>query len=414
MRHILGLTSLFLILNFNQSFSQGEAALPFLYVTPSPQGTGLGWTGVSTPNNDAFGFYYNPAMIGYFGQNNNLSLQTYPGSINWLGMDYINIKSSGISAGYNFKNELNGINLSIGAGYISNRISFGNFNNGNSSFESFDKYNAFSFGVALDYYITLSVGITFKDIHSVLSDLPISSINEKAQLDANAIDYGFLLSLPVLHLFDNTSIQFSDSKLIPSFNYTLGYSRSNIGDEIYYIDPAQSDPLPLTARLGQTISFGLNYDTDDLNINMLNYDLILEADDILVSREYSTDITQMNNKINYQGLFGDIDFFDNLVKLKGNDKVVIHKGHSIKIAETITILKGSFAGRGYDRVVKTNGLIVSSLGFTKWLSAISGNDVLGYISNHVELKYISSTIFDKEGFETDLSGLSVSFFNFTL
>jgi hypothetical protein len=170
--------------------------------------------------------------------------------------------------------------------------------------------------------------------------------------------------------------------------------------------------LPLTARLGHTISLGLDYQTDNILINMLDYDLILEADDILVSREFDPETLQFGD-IKYDGMLGEIDFFDNLIRLKSNDNVVIHKGHSIRFVETVTILRGSFSGRGYSRGVKTNGLIVSSSGFFKWLSAISEDNILRFIANHIELRYVSSSIFEGESIETDLSGLSLSFFNYS-
>ena len=402
MKHFISFIALFVVLTFNPAFAQGEAAIPFLYVTPSSQFTGLGWTGVSVPNDDAFGFHYNPAMIGYFGQRNNLSIQMYPGETDWIFG--INVNSYALNAGYNFKNELNGLNLSGGAGFIRNRFSFGP--------ENYDSYNAYVFGVGIDYYITLSAGITFKNIHSQISRFISPEETAIARADANAIDYGFLLSLPILDLFDNTSIEFFDSRIIPDFDYSIGYSRLNIGDEVYYFDPDQFDPLPLTARLGHTISLGLDYQTDNILINMLDYDLILEADDILVSREFDPETLQFGD-IKYDGMLGEIDFFDNLIRLKSNDNVVIHKGHSIRFVETVTILSGSFSGRGYERGIKTNGLIISSLGFFKWLGAISGDNILRFIANHIELRYVSSSIFEGESIETDLSGLSLSFFNYS-
>jgi hypothetical protein len=58
-------------------------------------------------------------------------------------------------------------------------------------------------------------------------------------------------------------------------------------------------------------------------------------------------------------------------------------------------------------------LIVSSSGFFKWLSAISEDNILRFIANHIELRYVSSSIFVGESIETDLSGLSLSFFNYS-
>ena len=69
MKSSISLLSLSFLLIFSyKAIAQGEAAIPFLYQNPSPQFSGLGWTGVSLPNDDAFGFYYNPAQLGYFGK----------------------------------------------------------------------------------------------------------------------------------------------------------------------------------------------------------------------------------------------------------------------------------------------------------------------------------------------------------
>jgi hypothetical protein len=410
MKSFLNLLSLFILLTFPQIIAQGEAALPFLYLNPSPQSTGLGWTGVSNANDDAFGFHYNPAILGYSSQHNNISMQTYPGSIDWMNFGGLDINSSAFNVGYNFKKELNGFNLSAGVGYMHSRFSFGTFVGTSDFYESYDSFDAYAFGVSMNYYVMLAIGITYKNIYSQLGESPISSVVNLKPAEANAIDYGILLTLPVTDLFDNRKIKLPyNSMLIPEFNYTLGYSRLNIGDGIYYIDPAQTDPLPLTARLGQTLNFGIDYKSEDISINMIDYNLIIEADDILIKREYKNDIVNTT----YQGMLGDIDLGKHLIQLKSDDKVVVHKGHAIKLVETITILKGSFTGRGYNRIVQTDGLILSSSGLFKWLGSITENETLKFIANHIEFKYINSTIFDREPIETDFSGVSISFLNYS-
>jgi hypothetical protein len=413
--------SLMVLINFfNLTKAQGEAALSFLALNPSPQQNGLGRTGVSHPNDDPFGFYYNPAMLGYSSQTNNISFQSYPGSVDWFNLDLLKLNSQAVNIGYNFRKELNGFNLSAGAGFIYSKFSselssFDNFN----TYNSYDSYNAYGMGVAIDYGILFSIGITFKNVRSKLSQ-PIFSSMQIPTATVNAIDYGVLLSIPVIKLIDdNYSFQLSqNSKLIPVFNYNLGYSRLNIGDEIYYVDEAQKDPIPLTARLGHTLSFGFNYESDNLFIKLINYDLILEADDILIDRNFDTTIAV--SKTSYQGLLGDIDFGKHLIQLKGDDKVVVHKAHAINLAETITILTGSFIGRGYGYNPKTNGLVFSTRGLFKWLYSELETDLLRFLAEHIDLKYINASIFDKSniGFErnnieTDLSAISISFLNYS-
>jgi hypothetical protein len=405
-----------LLISFTLTKAQ-DAGLPFLYLSPSPQQSGLGWTGVSHPNDDPFGFYYNPAMLGYSSQTNNISIQSYPGSVDWLNRRIVELNSQAVNLGYNFKKELNGLNLSAGAGFIHSRFGFGEYMTPTGAYESYDSYNAYCLGVSIDYSVLLAFGITFKSVHSQLGY--VEEVAQAAKTDVNAIDYGFLLSIPVIKLIDdNYSIQLSkDSKLIPIFNYNLGYSRLNIGDEFFYIDAAQKDPLPLTARLGHTFNFGFNYKSDNLFINLISYDLILEADDILIEREINN---ATFSKISYQGLFGDIDFGKHLIQLKGDENVVVHKAHAINLVETVTILAGSFSGRGYSYNPKTNGLVFSTRGLFKWLNSQLETDLLKFLAQHVDLKYINSSIFDKtdiniegKNIETSLSAVSLSFLNYS-
>ncbi len=381
-----------------QLFAQDQTALPFLQLSPSPQQNGLGWTGVSNPNNDPFGFYFNPAMLGYSSQHTNLSLQFYPSKVDWLGYRDINFNSTAINFGYNFRDVLNGLNLSAGLGYIRNSIDINNLITSGSK----DSYNAYGIGISLDYYILLSLGITNKIIHSEWKDLINNNQFVNYTSNSTAIDYGFLLSIPVIKLIDdNLSLQVSDdSNLKPFLSYSLGYSRLNIGDEIYYVDPAQNDPIPLTARLGHTIGIGVNFVSYDINIKLINYDLILEAEDVLVIRDSL-------GRSTYQGMLGDIDIWKNLFQLKGDENVVVHKGHSINFVETITILKGSFIGRGFRETRFSDGFVISTNGLFKWLNSFDlGSDFLEFFTKHFEFRYTSSTNL-KDYLNTDFSSISL-------
>jgi hypothetical protein len=391
--------SFLLILSLtNLSFAQSS-----LVLNPSTRASGLGWTGVSNPTDDPLGFYYNPALLGHSSQHNNISIEFNPGANKWGNFADLKYSNYGFNFGYNFKNLLGGLNLSAGAGFIHSNFDFG------ANERAYDCYNAYGFGASIDYYILLSVGITYKDIQSkTVSGFPFS---RTYNLDATALDYGIHLGVPVIKLIDDDfTFKLSEkSKLKPVLNYNLGYSRLNIGDEVYYNDPAQKDPLPLTARLGHTFRFGFDFEGRNISINLINYDLILEAQDLLIERD-----TFSSLNFTYQGMFGDIEFWKHLVQLKGDEKVVVHKGHSVSLAETVTILLGSFHGRGYQRNPKTNGLTFSTKGLFKWLNSELETDFLQFLSQHVDVRFLTSTIFDGEGaFETDLYSLSVHFINFS-
>ena len=66
------------------NFAQGEAAVPFLLLQPSPSLSAMGQTGASLPTEGPFGFLWNPAQLGYTSQTNNLSFIFYPTSTYWI------------------------------------------------------------------------------------------------------------------------------------------------------------------------------------------------------------------------------------------------------------------------------------------------------------------------------------------
>ena len=71
--HKFVLTAIQFLLATNFLFPQGEAAIPFLVFPVSPAQNAMGATGTSLPTDDAYGFLFNPAQLGYTSQSNNLS-----------------------------------------------------------------------------------------------------------------------------------------------------------------------------------------------------------------------------------------------------------------------------------------------------------------------------------------------------
>ncbi len=86
MRYPVLILTLLLIFSINKNeFAQGEAAVPFLLVQPSPSLAAMGQTGTALPTNDPFAFVWNPAQLGYTSQHTNLSIIFYPSKVDWLG-----------------------------------------------------------------------------------------------------------------------------------------------------------------------------------------------------------------------------------------------------------------------------------------------------------------------------------------
>lgn len=106
MKYTAGLLSIIFILFPFATNAQGYAALPSLGLNPNPQSFGMGMSGVSLPTNDPLGFYFNPAILGYSSQSNNLAIQFYTNKVSWMpGLYYYttSYNNTGITAGYNLE-----------------------------------------------------------------------------------------------------------------------------------------------------------------------------------------------------------------------------------------------------------------------------------------------------------------------
>ncbi len=397
----------FLFVFIQNSFPQVGAALQVLTLNPSPRLNGLGMVGVSFPNDGPYGFYYNPAMLGYMSQTENLSYQVDPSNGHWMPDIFKGTyKNSSFNFGYNFEKLLNGLKLSAGFGYIHSKMDYGSLNANPALNDSYDEYDDYGFGVGLDYYIQINAGLSYKSTRSLLA--AYSSNGSKVyEADVSSMDYGLLMTVPVTKLIE-PGLQLNLLKEIPAvpyLNVSMGYSQLNIGKEIYYIDPAQKDPIPRTARLGYTLSAGIDLKLNNSTLKAFEYDFIAEADDYLITRDPNT------FAVSYQGGFGDINVGKNLIQLKGDNNVVVHKGHDFSIFETVEFMIGRFDGTGYYQE-KSYGFGIRARGILTLLKAYTSDRIFNYIADHVDIEYYTSTLFPDDFRESKLQGISVMFGGF--
>lgn len=400
MKNFVG--SLIIIFTFalqNVSLPQGEAAVPFLTVPVSPLLNGMGATGTSIPTDDPFGFLYNPAQLGYVSQENNFSFIVYPSSVQLSRFYFtqVDISALSVNLGYNFKNLIN-FPLTVGFGFARPQISFGEFTYTNEfnpapagTFEPKDYYLAFSLGAGIDYGVQFYGGITYKNITSILAPRDIGVGTEEGSGEANvgAFDFGFLVNVPVIKLVDDEADfgLFENIPSIPFFNVSIGYSQLNIGNELYYIDPAQADPLPRTARLGYGLSTGIDLKIQEMTLKAIELGFTVDAEDILVTR--SMDTTGRSG-FEYQSFLGDIDIGRNIIQMKGDSNVLSRSGFKLDFVETLTITWGKYSGRSYDNL-KTNGFAIRSKGLLKLLEKFTSDPTMKYIANHFDIRYYNST-----------------------
>lgn len=394
------------------SFSQGEAALPFLLIPPSPKLNGLGAVGVSFPTDDAFAFYFNPAQLGLSNNTFHLTTHFYQNKINWLKSFDLDlyIHNVAFNFGYSFKNIINNMDLSLGFGLLNNKIYYGEFIATNpitaqpeGKYQSWDEYNSFAFGIGLHSNIDLSVGFGFKKVNSNLVDNINGSSIKEYKLKVTVYDLGIMINSSYQRMFETPAkFKISENKfLAPDLNISTGYSLTNIGDRIYYIDPAQADPVPRTARLGYTISPSLTIIDNNVNVNFnfLKVNFSTESQDILILRD-----TSGNSE--YQSFLGDINIWDNLFKREGNKKVIVHKGFSIEFVETFEFNSGSFYGRGFDYLF-TNGYGIKISGLLKLFSLLSNQQKLLKYLDYFDLQYYSAQYAANDWRQSEFIGFQI-------
>ncbi len=400
------------IFSLQQSdFAQGEAAVPFLLLQPSPSLSALGQTGTTLPTEDPFGFVWNPAQLGYSSQKNNLSFIFYPSKVDWLNLSISGYELKGLAfnAGYDFK-ELIGIPLSIGFGYSKTEFDFGTFYRmdelgnilGTETPKDYD--NLYSLGVGIDYIIQLSAGFTIKHINSTVVDFTTLDSIQSVTKEKTVNDFGILLNVPVLRLIDD-KYKFkldNDDVLKPDFNFSLGYSKSNIGDSIYYVDPAQADPLPRIDRLGYGISAGLDFITDDFNVKAINLAFTAEADDILINSD--------STGWSYQSTLSDLRFWRNIIDVEGDGRIVSHAGFKIDLFETFSYSTGHFTGRDFG-MRKTNGYELRAKGLFKLYALWAKNPITDFLGDHFDIIFYNTNFFAGHEFETKLTGLAFYIYN---
>lgn len=395
------LTAIVFLLNFAvKSYAQGEAAVPFLLLNPSPSLSAMGATGSALPTNDPFGFLWNPAQLGYTSQTNNLTFIFYPTPVDWIPSFNLDRELSALAfnAGYNFK-DLIGFPLSFGFGYSNPELNFGNFNrndeNGNKigEFEAKDYYNAYSFGLGMDYYVQLSIGYTIKNVKSVLSN--------EFSAETTVNDFGILLNVPVIKLINKNLLLPIDGKLNgkPTFDFSLGYSKSNIGDEIYYVDPVQSDPLPRTDRTGYGLSAGFDLISDNFSINAFNLSFTVEAEDLLVSRDST-------GNSGYEPTLSDLQFWKNIIKIEGTQKIVSRAGTKLEFVESVALYFGHFSGRGFYSEI-TNGYELRAKGLFKLSALWAKNSITDFLRDHIDIIYYNTNYFEYDWTETKMTGLAL-------
>jgi long-subunit fatty acid transport protein len=221
--------------------AQGGAAstaVPFLLIAPGARASAMGESGVAIAD-DAGATFWNPAGLAFQkGQELTLSHS------NWLPQ----FQQSDLFYEYaNYKIHMPSIGGTLGAAFTF--LNLGEFerrdeaNQYLGTFKSFELAVTASYGTRIDE--DLAVGLGLRLIHSSLSQVGTAQETGSGVATTVAGDLG-LLYRPSKFMLPFTDVDLGD-------HFSLGFSVSNIGPSVTYIDESQSDPLPTNMRLGLAI-----------------------------------------------------------------------------------------------------------------------------------------------------------------
>lgn len=386
-----------LLINPVTTLSQGESAVPFLLISPSPETNGMGGAGSTLPTTDAIATFSNPAHLGLFSLSNNLNATMYAPRTNWLpslGISDLTYGVSAVNAGYNFRSMLGlPFDLSAGVGYSRVSIDLGTFttvtSNGPTTFESKEHCDSYSIGFGAHYYVHLGFGFNFKRIVSALAPVGTGGEAGSGTATVNATDFGLLVDVPIVDLvsaLSGDSLSLSPN-LLPFVDVSMAYVKSNVGGDVRYISAAQTDPLPRSVIAGLGVEAGLTTRVKGSTWRIGSFSLVRQAEDLLVTR-------YPDGTFNYKNGLGDIRLWDDIVLGKFNALTTLRRGWQLQVAEFVSIRGGSVVSPGL--VYSTSGYSICAAGLLKFLIYVvptldTDDSWVGFAAEHIDLQFHSAS-----------------------
>jgi hypothetical protein len=409
---------LFFILPFllffcaNSVLAQGRSAVEamFLLTQPSPRANGMAGASVASTESDAIAIAFNPAHLGRMAFDRYFTLELYPSKTNWLPQfapDF-GYDAKTVLFGYNFKRLNPKIPISAGVGYSRIFIDLGeqtitgeNDPTPIGTFHSTERAHVWTLGVGIDYVVKAGLGWNFKHIDSNLAPV-VSNTPQRddGQAKANAHDFGMVAYWPIDEVVSRlTGKSFaSQPGLRPFYGIGFGYSKNNIGET----DAA----LPRTARIGTSLNAGLAVSKAEQNWRLVSFEHAYEAEDLLLQGN-------SQGEIDYAGLVGDIDFWDNVILRKGNADIIAKKGWKLSFFEILAIRGGHYDEPGrlsYD----TEGFGFSFHGVLKAIRyfnpKLQDDSLLNFLYNHIDIQFESSKLEGSFLGGTEFQGITLSVF----
>lgn len=264
-----------LFYSFIQTATQARAAgdaneqakvgvVPFLGISNSARANGMGECVANMVNEESV--IYNPGSLGLMHLGKVFAV-TAPFKTKWLPelADDLRLKTFNLSGGVSLQRIGSKVdkrlNFALAAAYSTVRLDYGEIgivDETNADVTGYvypyDVAKCYSVAVAVEYYVRIGIGYTYKRIYS---ELGVVGAGRAVISDgrATAHDYGVVVEFPIGELIGRRLQTEETSKRTLGFALTpsVAYTKANIGNPIEYRDAAQADRLPKASRLGSSV-----------------------------------------------------------------------------------------------------------------------------------------------------------------
>jgi len=397
------------------ALAQSEAAVPFLLFSPSSEANGMAGTSIAVPRFDPTASVFSPAQVGISALTTNARGSFYPTDSQFPVTSTIPVFSYtawAASAGV-LLNDFMELPLRIGVGLAYHHVDddLGTFvvtTPGNpagiGTFDAHEVADGVVIGVGLEYLVRFGFGYTFRSVESQLSAVGSEQGQGNGEASGTTGDYSFLLEVPLVSIAEEIAgdRMLTGGKFRPFLDLGGGIGWNNVGDKLVYIDEAQADPFPRTARTGIALSGGVSMGRNT-DWEILSAAWSREAEDILVIRNET-------GQWEYQSGFGDIQFGNNVIQGEKTANVSLRSGWQVQVGEIFTYRSGSV--RTYIDY-ETAGYTIQLAGILKGITELLESTPpawLGFARDHVDIQYHSARYEQQSSGKelTSYSGITVS------
>jgi len=397
------------------ALAQGETAVPFLLFSPSSEANGMAGTSIALPRFDPTASVFSPAQVGISALTTNVRGSFYPTDSQLPVASTIpdlSYTAWAASAGV-LLNDFLDLPLRVGVGVAYHHVDddLGTFivttsegPEGIGTFDAHEDAAGVVIGVGLEYLVRFGFGYTFRSVESQLSAVGPEQGQGNGEASGTTADYSFLLEVPLISIAEEIAGEktLTSGKFRPFLDLGGGIGWNNVGDKLVYIDEAQADPFPRTARTGIALSGGVSMGRN-ADWEILSAAWSREAEDILVTRNEA-------GQWEYQSGLGDIQFGNNVIQGEKTANVSLRSGWQVQVGEIFTYRSGSV--RTYIDY-ETAGYTIQLAGILKGITELLESTPpawLGFARDHVDIQYHSARYEQQSSGKelTSYSGITVS------